>query len=71
MPIHEAKTYEAWCDQCGRRTQYTAANRTDIEGGWTVKLGKTLAVGDVLITSDGSDAVLARAGMTYAIPPKR
>ena len=36
-----------------------------------LKLGKTLAVGDVLITSDGSDAVLARAGMTYAIPPKR
>ena len=43
MPIHEAKTYEAWCDQCGRRTQYTAANRTDIEGGWTVNKGKTLA----------------------------
>ena len=48
MPIHEAKTYEAWCDQCGRRTQYTAANRTDIEGGWTVKLGKTLAEVTVL-----------------------
>ena len=43
MPIHEAKTYEAWCDQCGRRTQYTAANRTEIEGGWTVTKGKTLA----------------------------
>ena len=43
MPIHEAKRWEAWCDQCGRRTQYTAANRTDIEGGWTVTKGKTLA----------------------------
>ncbi len=36
-----------------------------------LKLGRTLAVGDIMITSDGSDAVLARAGMTYAIPPKR
>lgn len=36
-----------------------------------LKLGKTLAVGDVLITAEGSDAVLARAGMTYAIPPRR
>ena len=35
------------------------------------KLGKMLAVGDVLIRSDGSDAVLARASMTYAIPPNR
>jgi uncharacterized protein (TIGR00369 family) len=35
------------------------------------KLGKTLAVGDVLITNEGSDVVLARASLTYAIPPKR
>jgi uncharacterized domain 1 len=35
------------------------------------KLGKTLAVGDVLIVNEGSEAVLARAGMTYAIPPRR
>ena len=35
------------------------------------KLGKTLAVGDVLIRNEGSDAVLARSSMTYAIPPKR
>jgi len=35
------------------------------------KLGKVLAVGDVLIRSDGSDAVLARASLTYAIPPGR
>jgi len=30
-----------------------------------------LAVGDVLIRTVGSDAVLARASMTYAIPPQR
>ncbi len=36
-----------------------------------LKLGRVLAVGDVLIRSDGSDAVLARAGVTYAIPPER
>lgn len=36
-----------------------------------LKLGKTLAVGDVLIRSEGSDAVVARASLTYAIPPKR
>mgnify|MGYP001116004039 CR=1 FL=1 len=35
------------------------------------KLGKTLAVGDVLIRSVGSDDVVARASLTYAIPPKR
>ncbi|MFN4101728.1 MAG: PaaI family thioesterase [Pararhodobacter sp.] len=36
-----------------------------------LKLGRVLAVGDVLIVNEGSDAVLARASMTYAIPPKR
>ncbi|GAB4267862.1 MAG: PaaI family thioesterase [Pararhodobacter sp.] len=35
------------------------------------KLGKSLAVGDVLITNDGSDALLARASLTYSIPPRR
>jgi len=35
-----------------------------------LKLGRTLAVGDVLIRSEGSAAVVARAGLTYAIPPK-
>ena len=35
------------------------------------KLGKTLAVGDVLIRNAGSEAVLARSSMTYAIPPRR
>ncbi len=36
-----------------------------------LKLGRTLAVGDVLIRSDGFDPVVARATLTYSIPPKR
>ena len=34
-----------------------------------LKLGKTLAVGDVLIFSEGAEPPVARAGLTYAIPP--
>jgi acyl-coenzyme A thioesterase PaaI-like protein len=34
-----------------------------------LKLGKQLAVGDCLIFSEGHDAPVARASMTYAIPP--
>ena len=33
-----------------------------------LKMGKTLAVGDVLICSDGNKAAVARATLTYAIP---
>ncbi|WP_112873555.1 PaaI family thioesterase [Paracoccus endophyticus] len=36
-----------------------------------LKLGRTLAVGDVLIRSEGAEEVVARASLTYAIPPKR
>lgn len=36
-----------------------------------LKLGRVLAVGDVLIRSDGSHDVVARATLTYSIPPKR
>jgi uncharacterized protein (TIGR00369 family) len=36
-----------------------------------LKLGKALAVGDVLVFSEGSDAPVARASVTYSIPPKR
>lgn len=36
-----------------------------------LKLGKTLCVGDVMIYSEGSDKPVARAGLTYAIPPVR
>ena len=36
-----------------------------------LKLGKTLAVGDVLLYSDGGDLPVARATMTYSLPPAR
>lgn len=35
-----------------------------------LKLGKVLAVGDVLIYSEGQEAPVARATLTYAIPPE-
>ncbi len=35
-----------------------------------LKLGRTLAVADALIKSEGQDAPVARANLTYAIPPK-
>lgn len=35
-----------------------------------LKLGRVLAVGDVLIYSDGKEAPVARSTMTYSIPPK-
>ena len=36
-----------------------------------LKVGRTLCVGDVRVRSDGQDAVVARATMTYSRPPKR
>ncbi|MFW8634577.1 PaaI family thioesterase [Cribrihabitans pelagius] len=36
-----------------------------------LKLGRVLAVADVLMYSDGQDEPVARASMTYSIPPKR
>jgi len=36
-----------------------------------LKLGKTLSVTDIRIYSEGSSELVARASMTYAIPPKR
>lgn len=36
-----------------------------------LKLGRVLAVGDVLMYSEGSDKPVARASMTYSIPPAR
>ena len=35
-----------------------------------LKLGRALAVGDVLIRSEGIEAPVARAAMTYSIPPE-
>ncbi|MBL9055009.1 MAG: PaaI family thioesterase [Rhodobacteraceae bacterium] len=34
-----------------------------------LKLGRSLAVGDVLVFSEGQAAPVARAGLTYSIPP--
>ena len=34
-----------------------------------LKLGRVLVVGDVLVRSEGSEAVVARASVTYSIPP--
>lgn len=34
-----------------------------------LKLGRVLAVGDVLIFSEGKEEPVARAGMTYSLPP--
>lgn len=48
-----------------------AAGRDLIACCTLLKLGQSLAVGDVLIRSEGSDKVVARATMTYSIPPKR
>jgi uncharacterized protein (TIGR00369 family) len=35
-----------------------------------LKLGRSLAVGDVLLFSHGMTSPVARAGLTYSIPPK-
>ncbi|SOH93512.1 uncharacterized domain 1-containing protein [Monaibacterium marinum] len=35
------------------------------------KLGRVLAVGDVLVYSEGMEAPVARASLTYSIPPVR
>jgi len=36
-----------------------------------LKLGRVLAVGDVLLFSQGEDEPVARASLTYSIPPAR
>ena len=48
------------------------AEPVDLIGeGRLLKLGKTLAVGDFTIWSDGMAEPVAHATVTYAIPPKR
>ena len=47
------------------------AGRDLVGQGRLLKLGRRLAVGDALIRSDGSDEIVARASLTYAIPPER
>ncbi|MCR9127488.1 MAG: PaaI family thioesterase [Rhodobacteraceae bacterium] len=46
-----------------------AADADLIATGRLLKLGKLLAVGDVLLHSEGMADPVARASMTYAIPP--
>ena len=41
-----------------------------IAKGRLLKLGKQLSVSDVLLYSDGQDKPVARASLTYAIPPR-
>ncbi len=41
-----------------------------IAEGRLLKLGRVLAVADVLMFSQGSDRVVARASLTYSIPPR-
>ena len=41
-----------------------------IAQGRLLKLGKQLSVSDVLIFSEGNDKPVARASLTYAIPPQ-
>lgn len=36
-----------------------------------LKLGRVLAVGECLLFSDGQDAPVARASLTYSIPPSK
>ncbi len=47
------------------------AGRQLIAKGRLLKLGRALSVTDILIYSDGSDKPVARATMTYSIPPSR
>lgn len=47
-----------------------AAGRDLIARARMLKLGRVLAVGDVLIYSDGEPDPVARAGLTYSIPPR-
>jgi uncharacterized protein (TIGR00369 family) len=47
------------------------AGRDLIGSAQLLKLGRVLVVGDVLVRSDGGEEAVARASMTYSIPPKQ
>lgn len=47
-----------------------AAGRDVLAEARLLKLGRVLAVGDVLLFSEGGAEPVARAGMTYSIPPR-
>lgn len=46
-----------------------AAGRDLLAEARLLKLGRSLAVGDVMIRSEGAAEVVARAGLTYSLPP--
>jgi uncharacterized protein (TIGR00369 family) len=46
-----------------------AAGRDLLAEARILKLGRSLAVGDVMVRSEGADEVVARAGLTYSLPP--
>jgi uncharacterized protein (TIGR00369 family) len=48
-----------------------AAGRDLLAQARVLKLGRVLAVGDVLVFSEGLAEPVARAGLTYSIPPDR
>ncbi len=45
------------------------AGRDLVSEGRLLKLGRTLSVSDVLIFSEGSGKAVARASLTYSLPP--
>ena len=47
-----------------------AAGADLLAEGRLLKLGRVLAVGDVLIRSEGVEDPVARASLTYSIPPR-
>ncbi|OIQ45382.1 MAG: thioesterase [Roseobacter sp. MedPE-SW] len=47
------------------------SGRDIVAKGQLLKLGRSLAVGDVHMFSAGSDKLVARSTMTYSIPPER
>lgn len=48
-----------------------AAERDSRAGVRLLKLGRRLAIAEALVYSEGSEAPVARASMTYALPPAR
>ena len=48
-----------------------AAGADGLAHAKVLKLGKALSVTDVLLYSDGQSEPVARANLTYSIPPKR
>jgi len=51
-----------------RKPKAGANLRADVQ---LLKLGRVLAVGNVLVYSEGEDLPVARASLTYSIPPDR